>query len=55
MMDKELRAYLEWRFRVNNHAKYQKYRDEWINNLNETQCYYFKKEMAHLIERGVYH
>ena len=53
----ELKSYLEWRFRVNNHAKYQKYRDEWVNNvLNGKGGYnidYFILERDHLIERGI--
>lgn len=51
-MNKELRTYLEWRFRVNNINKYQKYRDEWIVNLNYNQLMYFELEMNRLKLRG---
>lgn len=53
-MNNELRTYLEWRFRVNNHPKYQKYRDEWINNILSCNLWYYKTEMQHLRERGIY-
>ena len=53
-MDKSLRTYLEWRFRMYNTNGYQRYRDEWINNLIPVQLEYFKKEMKHLIENGKY-
>ena len=53
-MTNELKGYLEWRFRVNNHAKYQHYRDEWIQNLLPNQLYYFEREMAHLYNKGIY-
>lgn len=53
-MDKVIRTYLEWRFRVFNINKYQKYRDEWINALNDVQICYFEKEMNHLKNKGLY-
>ena len=53
-MNKELRTYLEWRFRLNNINKYQKYRDEWIVNLNYNQLMYFEIEMNRLKLRGQY-
>ena len=53
-MNKELKTYLEWRFRVNNTNKYQRYRDEWINNLTPTQIYYFEIEMERMILNGQY-
>lgn len=53
-MSKELRTYLEWRWRVNTFWKYQQYRDEWINNLVPSQLYYFEREMQHLIDNGQY-
>jgi hypothetical protein len=36
--------YLRERFYKNNHTKYRKYFDEWINNVTETQLFYFEKE-----------
>lgn len=53
-MSKELRTYLEWRFRINNINKYQKYCDEWINNLNYIQLMYFDIEMNRLKLKGQY-
>ena len=53
-MNKDLRTYLQWRFRINNINKYQKYRDEWINNLNYTQLMYFDIEMNRLRLMGQY-
>lgn len=53
-MSKELRTYLKWRFRINNINKYQKYCDEWINNLNYIQLMYFDIEMNRLKLKGQY-
>ena len=53
-MSKELRTYLEWRWRVNTFWRYQQYKDEWINNLIPSQLYYFEREMQHLIDNGQY-
>lgn len=53
-MTQELRTYLEWRFRINNISKYQKYRDDWINNIPFKQLWYFEIEMKHLKENGKY-
>lgn len=52
-MTNKLKTYLEWRFRISNHNKYQKYRDEWISNVTPTQLQYFEIEMNHLINNGV--
>ena len=53
-MNQQLRTYLEWRFRMNNHPKYQNYRDEWINNLVPSQLFYFEREMERMIINGQY-
>lgn len=53
-MSKELRTYLEWSFRVNNIPKYQRYRDEWINNIPSQNLWYYEIEMQHLREVGIY-
>ena len=53
-MTSVLRTYLEWRWRVNTWHKYQRYRDEWIDNLVPSQLQYFEREMQHLIENGKY-
>ena len=36
--------YLRERFYKNNHTKYRKYFDEWVENVTETQLMYFEKE-----------
>ena len=53
-MTKELETYLHWRFRVNNHAKYQRYLNDWLYNVTETQLQYFEQEMRRLINSGIY-
>ena len=53
-MNDSLKTYLEWRFRVNNAGKYQRYREEWIKALIPTQLSYFEKEMNHMIGNGLY-
>ena len=53
-MNKEQETYLRWRFKVNNHSKYQHYLDEWLYNITETQLYYFQQEMDRLIKSGIY-
>lgn len=53
-MTKELETYLQWRFRVNNHAKYQRYLNDWLYNVTETQLQYFEQEMRRLITSGIY-
>ena len=44
-MDKELIEYLKEMWRKDNHPKYQKYFEEWINNLTPDQirgCKFWK-------------
>ena len=41
-MNPKLRTYLEWRWRISNHNKYQKYRDLWIASLTPIQIMYFE-------------
>lgn len=53
-MTKELETYLQWRFRVNNHTKYQCYLNDWLYNVTETQLQYFEQEMRRLINSGIY-
>ncbi len=53
-MTKGLETYLQWRFRVNNHAKYQRYLNDWLYNVTETQLQYFEQEMRRLINSGIY-
>lgn len=54
-MTNNLKTYLEWRFKRNNHPKYLKYCNEWINNLFPSQIQYFEKEMIRLHQLGIYH
>lgn len=54
-MEKNLKDYLEWRFRTNNHPKYLKYCGQWIKNLLPDQLSYFEKERTRLLNNGVYH
>ena len=44
--------YLRERFRRNNHTKYHKYCDEWINNITIDQLGYFIEEKRR-IDSGV--
>ena len=43
-----IRDYMFQRFRRNNHAKYQKYAEEWVNNTTQEQQEYFKQEQKRL-------
>lgn len=45
-------AYLSERFLRNNHPKYHKYCNEWINNITADQLRYFMEEKRR-IESGV--
>jgi len=43
-MNKHLYSYLEREWRFNNHPKYYHYFKLWVENLTETQIYYFQKD-----------
>lgn len=43
-----IREYLTQRFLKNNHTKYYKYCNDWINNVTEDQLDYFIKEKDRL-------
>lgn len=43
--DDELYKYLKEWWRNNNHVKYQKYFDEWFENLTDNQIDYFRKDI----------
>lgn len=47
-MSKEMYTYLQQRFYKNNHVKYRKYFEEWVQNVTEVQLMYFEKEKFHL-------
>lgn len=49
-----LEKYLEFRFKTNNIRKYEKYYNEWLENVTEIQLQYFEKEMYNLIKQGKY-
>ena len=53
-MDKNLKEYLQWRFKMNNHNRYQNYRDEWIDNVTPDQIRYFHEEMNRLSNIRIY-
>ena len=40
-----LNEYLDNQWKICNHPKYYKYFKEWVENITDTQIYYFKKEM----------
>lgn len=40
--------YLVHRFKYNNHNKYMKYMQQWIQNITEDQLRYFKLEKERL-------
>jgi hypothetical protein len=44
-MDNDLYTYLQKRFLEDNHKSKHKYFKEWVENLVETQIYYFTKDM----------
>lgn len=48
IMTKEMYTYLQQRFYRNNHVKYRKYFEEWVQNVTEVQLMYFEKEKFHL-------
>ena len=49
-----LEKYLEFRFKTNNIRKYEKYYNEWLENVTDIQLQYFEKEMYNLIKQGKY-
>ena len=53
-MEDNLKKYLEWRFRMNNHNKYHKFCYQWISKVTVEQLIYFEKEMVKMIENGIY-
>lgn len=47
-MTKEMHNYLQQRFYRNNHPKYHKYFEEWVQNVTDTQLMYFAQEKFRL-------
>lgn len=47
-MTDNMREYLRQRFYRNNHSKYRKYFEEWLNGVVGTQLMYFEKEKYRL-------
>lgn len=50
-MDIVLYNWLKKEFEFNNHKKYHKYFQEWVNNLSETQIFYFEKQRLSVINK----
>ena len=51
-MTEILYNYLRERFYKNNHDKYRKYFDEWINGITEIQMDYFEKERLNILHNS---
>lgn len=51
-MTEILYNYLRERFYKNNHDKYRKYFDEWVNCITETQIDYFEKERLNILNQS---
>ena len=50
-----MKYYLQQRFLRNNHRKYHKYMDEWIDGVTEDQMRYFKEERRRIEENTISH
>lgn len=50
LINEQLFTYLELRFYKENHPKYHKYFNMWIQNISNNQIIYFIKEMNNLIK-----
>ena len=48
-MTEQLYTYLQLRFYNENHVKYHKYFEEWVQNITNNQIHYFNIEMNNLI------
>ena len=48
MMTQELYEHLRQQFYWNNHAKYRKYFEEWVENLTPIQIEYFEIEKENI-------
>lgn len=46
-----MKEWLKTQWKYNNHVKYQKYFEEWYNNITDTQKQYFQKQKEN-IENG---
>lgn len=46
-----MKEWLRTQWRYDNHPKYQKYFEEWYNNITDTQKQYFQKQKEN-IEKG---
>ena len=44
-IQKELYDWLQFRWRNDNHTKYHKYFDDWVNNVTEDQIDGFNKQL----------
>ena len=48
-MTEQLYTYLQLRFYRENHIKYHKHFEEWVQNITNNQIHYFNTEMSNLI------
>ena len=48
-MTEQLYTYLQLRFYKENHIKFHKYFEEWVQNITNNQIHYFNTEMSNLI------
>ena len=46
-----IKEWLKTQWKYDNHPKYQKYFEEWYNNITDTQKQYFQKQKEN-IENG---
>ena len=51
-MTSVLYEYLRQRFFRNNHSKYLKYFEEWVNKITSEQIYYFEIERLNIINKS---
>lgn len=51
-MDNDLKLYLFDRWKINNHTKYFKYFEEWVNNITAIQEYYFEIERQNILNKS---
>lgn len=48
MLTTKLKEWLRERWRLDNHAKYQQYFEEWVSNILPSQIEGFEKQMYNL-------
>lgn len=53
-MNRELEEWLRYHWRRDNHPKYQRYFDEWLNNLLSIPDSEYTKHIIEYLERQMY-